>query len=32
LIGPATGVFAYGNWLTVAPINGTVTGSVSDNL
>lgn len=32
LTGPATDVFAYGNWLAAAPISGTVTGSVSDNL
>lgn len=32
LTGPATEVFAYGNWLTAAPISGTVTGSVLDNL
>jgi pectin methylesterase-like acyl-CoA thioesterase len=31
LTGPATDVFAYGNWLTAAPI-GTVTGSIADNL
>ena len=32
LIGPASGVFAYGNWLSSAPINGNVTGSTTNNL
>jgi hypothetical protein len=32
LIGPASGVFAYNNWLQSATINGNVTGSVSMNI
>jgi hypothetical protein len=32
LYGPATNVFADGNWLTSAPINANVTGFTSDNL
>jgi hypothetical protein len=32
LIGPATGVFAYGNWLDLAPINVNVTGSTTMNI
>ena len=32
LIGPASNVFAYGNWLESAPINGNVTGSTTMNI
>ena len=32
LTGPASGVFAYGNWLESAPINGNVTGSLTLNI
>jgi hypothetical protein len=32
LIGPASGVFAYGNWLVSAPINVNVTGSTAMNI
>ena len=32
LIGPASGVFAYGNWLESAPINVNVTGATTMNI
>ena len=32
IVGPASGVFAYGNWLESAPINVNVTGSTTMNI